>query len=166
MPEPWQQQPSLAPQLAVATRIQDLVATRLGRGFVPLGLLFGAGVVQLFMAGLTSAEALTLTLGAAAAASAMLAYGQRIVRQTFRRPHRVWMSVAVWGSLVPPAFAVYVLGWRGLRLLAAGSLPGFGAGLAFAALGTWCMRSWMKVVEIDRLARIMSVGLDEDSSTA
>jgi hypothetical protein len=34
-------------------------------------------------------------------------------------------------------------------------------GLAFAGLGGWVLRGWMRVVEVERLARIMTLDLNE-----
>lgn len=144
----------------VATAVQNLVAARLGRGFIPLAILFVVGVGEQVLAeGFGSP---VLAVGALAAAGTMLAYGLRISQHAFDRPHRAWMSWAMAGSLVPFLFALYVLGWRGLRQLAqGGGLAGFGVGIAFAWLGTWAMRSWMKVVEVERLAKVMTTGLEE-----
>jgi hypothetical protein len=142
----------------VATAVQGLVAARLARGFGPLALLFVVGLVEYFA--VSGPGTLALPLGAVGAASAMLAYGLRISQKAFARPHRAWMSAAMLGSLVPPLFALYVLGWRGLRQLAAGGGPsGMGVGIAFAVMGTWAMRSWMKVVEVERLAQVMTLDM-------
>jgi len=164
MPEPWQQQEwPAAPQQVVGEAIRDLVAARLGRGFIPLALLFVTGLAQSFTLGLASPDALTLSLGAVAAGCAMLAYGLRVVQRALDRPHRQWMSLAMLGSLVPPAFALYVFGWRGLRLLAGGGgLSGVGLALLFAGMGVWVMRTWMRVVEVERLARAMTLDADEE----
>lgn len=150
------------PRQVVATAVQNLVAARLGRGFLPLALIFVIGVVEFFTA--SSQVSLALPLGAIGAASAMLAYGLRISQRAFARPHRTWMSLAMLGSVVPPLFALYVLGWRGLRQLAAGGgASGLGIGIAFAVLGTWAMRSWMKVVEVERLAQVMTMDIEGEA---
>ena len=147
------------PRDVVATAVQSLVATRLGRGFVPLALVFVAGVVLGFMD--SGGGAVILSVGSVASAGAMLAYGLRISERTFARPHRAWMSLAMWGSLIPPLFAVYVLGWQGLRALASSGGPAdVGVGIGFAVLGTWAMRSWMKLVEVERLARTMTMDME------
>ena len=143
----------------VATAVQDLVAKRLGRGFVPLGVLFVVGVAQRLVA--SGGGALWLSLGALATGAAMLAYGLRISQRAFGHPHRLWMSLAMLGSLVPLAFGLYVLGWLGLRRMATGEGPGaIGIGIAFAGMGTWVMRAWMKVVEVERLAQVMTMDLE------
>lgn len=143
----------------VATAVQDLVAKRLGRGFLPLGVLFVVGVVQRLVA--SGDGALWLSGGALATAGAMLAYGLRISQRAFGHPHRGWMSLAMLGSLVPLVFGLYVLGWLGLRRMATGEgLAAIGVGIAFAAMGSWVMRSWMKVVEVERLARVMTMDLE------
>jgi hypothetical protein len=151
--------PTQTPRQAVAAAVQNLVAVRLGRGFVPLAVLFVAGVAEQFL--LEGFRTPVLSLGALAAAAAMLAYGLRISQRTFARPHRAWMSWAMFGSLVPPLFSLYVLGWRGLRQIAqSDGLASFGVGIAFAVMGTWAMRTWMKVVEVERLAQVMTMDLD------
>jgi len=139
----------------VATAVQDLVAKRLGRGFVP----FVVGVVQRLV---TSGDgALWLSAGALATTVAMLGYGLRISQRAFGRPHRAWMSLAMLGSLVPLVFGLYVLGWLGLRRMATGEgLTAIGFGIAFAAMGSWVMRAWMKVVEVERLAQVMTMDLE------
>jgi hypothetical protein len=143
----------------VATAVQDLVAKRLGRGFVPLGVLFIVGVAQRLAA--SGGGALWLSAGALATAGAMLAYGLRISQRAFGKPHTAWMSLAMLGSLVPLVFGLYVLGWLGLRRMATGEgLTAIGVGIAFAAMGSWVMRSWMKVVEVERLAQVMTMDLE------
>ncbi len=147
-----------SPRQVVATAVQDLVATRLGRGLLPLAVLFAVGVAEQLTVGLGIPA---LSVGALAAGGTMLTYGLRISQRAFDRPRRAWMSWAMLGSLVPPLFALYVLGWRGLRQLAMGDgLGGLGTGIAFAVLGTWAMRSWMKVVEVERLAQVMTMDMD------
>lgn len=150
---------SQSPRQVVASAVQDLVAKRLGRGFVPLGVLFALGIVEQLLVEDFAWPA--LSIGALAAGFAMLAYGLRISQRAFARPRAAWMSWAMLGSLVPPTFAVYVVGWRGLRELATGEgLAAVGAGLGFAVLGTWAMRSWMRVVEVERLAQVMTTDME------
>jgi hypothetical protein len=134
------------------------VAARLGRGFLPLAVLFVVGFVE--QLGGDGLGVPGLSVGALGAAGAMLAYGLRISQRTFARPKRAWMSWATVGSLVPPLFALYVLAWRGLRQLATGGLNGLAVGIAFAVLGTWAMRTWMKVVEVERLAQVMTMDME------
>jgi hypothetical protein len=143
----------------VATAVQDLVAARLGRGFVPLAILFVTGIAEKIVAPGFSVPA--LSLGAVAAAGTMLAYGLRISQRAFARAERAWMAWAMVGSLVPPIFGLYVLAWRGLRQIASGSGPaGVAAGIAFAGIGVWAIRSWMKVVEVERLAQVMTADME------
>lgn len=157
----------VAPRQAVASAIQNLVAARLGRGFVPAALLFLVGLVELAAplrgdvpAGPTSTHALALAGGAVVSAAAMLAHGLRVVQEAFGRPARFWMRLARWGSGAPLLYGLYVLGWRGLRQLAlGGGLAGLGLGIGFAVLGSWILRSWMRVVEVEQLARVMTLGL-------
>ena len=150
------------PRTAVNAAIQNLMANRLGRGFLPLGLLFTWGAVGMFFGG-----GVALPAGAVASAAAMLAYGLRIVQRAFGSPDRPWMLLASVGSIVPPLFSVYVLGWLGLR----GFTLGFAATTILSAtlstvLGVWALRSWMKVVEIESLARIMTMNLDGEGGPA
>jgi hypothetical protein len=77
------------------------------------------------------------------------------------------MVLARWGSGLPLLYGLYVIGWLGLRQLAAGDgLRGFGLGIVFAVLGAWVLRSWMRVVEVERLARLMTFGLEERGDEA
>lgn len=147
----------------VGRAIQDIAAARLGRGFLPLAVLLVVGVVELATAGFGRVDALVLVVGAPVSAGAMLAYGLRSVQRAFGREARPWMAFAVAGSVLPPTFGLYVLGWRGLRMLAAWEGPGsvLLAGL-FSVVGFWILRSWMKLVEVDGLARVMSLGLGEE----
>ena len=159
MTEPWQQKdPPVAPEQAVGRAIQDLMATRLGRGFVPLALLAVVGLLELAWLDFTGGGGLALVLGAVAAGSAMLAFGLRISQLAFGRTQRPWMSAAMLFSLIPPGFALYVLVWRGLRFFLVGSgFSGFAAACFFTLAGGWVMRSWMSVVE---MGRMMASGQD------
>jgi len=163
MPEPWQQQErSVTPQQVVGVAVQKLAAARLGRGFVPLAILLPAGVAQMLRDGYATPSAMILVVGAPLVALAMLAYALRIVQRAFGRPARAWMSLAMVGSLLPPTFAVYVFAWPGLRMLfGGGGLSGFASAVLFTVLGAWVLRSWMKVVQVERLARVMSMNLDD-----
>lgn len=97
----------------------------------------------------------------------MLAYGLRIVQRAFGRPDRPWMVMASVCSVIPPVFSVYVLGWLGLRGFTMGfALSTFASATLSTALGVWSLRSWMKVVEIERLARIMTMNLDGEGGPA
>lgn len=148
----------------VADAIQNLTAARLGRGFVPLAILFGAGGVGLLRS--TGAGVWT-AVGAIVASAAMLAYGLRTVQRALGRAHRPWMSLAMLASVVPPAYALYVLAWRGLRGFALGTgVEEIVSAILFVILGVWVLRAWMGVVEIERLAQVMSVNLDGDGESA
>ena len=154
--------PAPGPRQAVASAIQDLVAVRLGRGFAPLALLLLAGLLELGIGGLADRGGLLLSAGSLVAGGTMLAHGLGVVQEAFGRRRRPWMVAAKWGSFVPLLFGLYVLGWRGLRQLAAlEGLASAGLGILFAVIGTWLLRSWTRVVEVERLARFMLVGLDE-----
>lgn len=137
----------------VAHAIQRLAAARLGRAFVPLGVLVGMGVAQ----ALTGRGGLLLAAGAPLAALAMLGYGLRVVQGAFGRPRRPWMALAALASVVPPAYALWVLGWLGLRGLAsAGGIFSGGWAAAHLLVGIWLLRGWMRLLELSRLAEAMS----------
>jgi hypothetical protein len=156
----------MAPRQAVAAAIQDLVAARLARGFVPAALLFSLGLVELGVPALVGASpegsgALLLAFGALASAGVMLAHGLRVVQEAFGRPQRAWMTLARWIGALPLAYGLYVLAWRGLRQLAmGGGRAGLGLGIVFAVLGTWVLRSGLRVVEVEGLARLMTFDLE------
>ncbi len=134
------------------------MAARLARGFVPVGILFLVGVVQ-FVRG----TEVWVPVGAILAGGAMLGYGLRIVQKAFARPKRLWMTLAVAGGIIPPLFSVYLIGWKGLRGLAqGGGFPGIALAILLGGLGVWVLRCWMKVVEVERLARVMAVNTDEE----
>ena len=162
MNEPWQRQdPPDTPEQVVGRAIQELTAARLGRGFLPLALLMMAGIAQLFRDG-DLLGALLLALGGPVAGAVMLAYGMRVTQLAFGREERLWMSAAMLGSVVPPLFALYVLAWRGLRVFLTGSgFGGIAEALFFTLCGVWAMRSWMKVVEVERLSEVMARGSHE-----
>ena len=106
-------------------------------------------------------------VGALATAGAMLAYGLRIVQTAFGRERKPWMIAAMLGSVVPPLFALYLLGWRGLRgLVGGGGVGGTVLAILFIAAGGWVLRGWMRVVEVERLARVMALTMDEEGGPA
>ena len=149
----------------VGAAIQNLIAVRLGRGFLPVAAVGCVGVAEVLFGTPPRAHGWALGLGALATAAAMLGYGLRIVQRAFGRPARWWMGAALVGSLVPPVFGVYVLGWQGLRRLAEG---GSAAAMVLAILltgaGVWLLRSWMRIVEVERLAGVMVVDMHEGGS--
>ncbi len=158
---------STAPQQLIGKAIQDLVAARLGRGFLPLVILGLGGVAQLVTGPIAGLDGLRLVIGAAAAGGTMLAYGLRIVQKAFGRVDKLWMSGALLGSLVPPLFALYVFGWLGLRgLVRGGGGSGIILAILFIAMGVWVLRSWMSVVEMERLAREMALNMDQEGGPA
>ena len=163
MPTPWSEEGRpLAPRQAVAGAIQDLAAARLGRGFLPMGVLLLVGLVELGTRGPGDGSALLLASGALASAGAMLAHGLRVVQESFGRPPRLWMTLARWVTMLPLLFGLYVLGWRGLRQLAVGEgLASLALGIVFAVMGSWVLRAWMRVVEVEQLARLMTFGLED-----
>jgi len=156
------------PAHVVGPAVQNLAAARLARGFVPLAVLFLSGVALTVTSSGVAPRGLALTLGAPAAGAATLAYGLRAVQRAFGRPPRPWMSVAALAGVVPPAFAVWVMGWLGLRGLTAWGHPGpMVMGLAWTWLGAWVLTSWLRVHELDRLATAMGPmsGADAEGAT-
>jgi len=146
---------------AVAVALHELMAARLGRGFVPLALLFAWGAADVLRG-----EAAWVALGAVLTAGAMLAYGLRIVQRALGR-QRVWMAAASVGSLIPAAYALYLLGWLGLRaLVPPGDTGAVVSAILYVGAGVWVFRCWMNVVEIERLAQIMAPGQDEKGGAA
>ena len=136
--------------------IQDLMAGRLGRGFVPLGVLSVVGLLELLSIDFIAGDGLVLVLGAIAAGVAMLSYGLRVSQLAFGRGKRPWMSAAMLFSLIPPGFAVYVLAWRGLRLFVVGTgVSGLATAGFFTVAGAWTMYSWTNVAELERLSLAM-----------
>ena len=136
--------------------IQDLMAGRLGRGFVPLGVLSVVGLRELLSIDFIAGDGLVLVLGAIAAGVAMLSCGLRVSQLAFGRVKRPWMSAAMLFSLIPPGFAVYVLAWRGLRLFVVGTgVSGLATAGFFTVAGAWTMYSWTKVAELERLSLAM-----------
>lgn len=45
-------------------------------------------------------------------------------------------------------------------------LAGPGPGIVLAFMGTWLLRSRMRVVEVEQLARLMTFGLEEEGEGA
>ncbi|NJD17948.1 MAG: hypothetical protein FIA95_01500 [Gemmatimonadetes bacterium] len=156
MPHPTPAPPAGEAAQTVGRAIQKLAAARLGRGFVPLALLFLVGIAQM----LRGSGGLVLALGAPISAGAMLAYALRVVERAFGRPSRPWMPLAGAAGVVPPAFGLWVLGWLGLRALAGGGgVIATVSAVVLTALGAWVLRAWLKILELHTLAEAMSVGL-------
>lgn len=146
------------PRAVVAGGIQNLLATRLGRGFIPLAGLFVAGVVRVMA---SAPGGWLVALGALASGGALLAFGLAVVQDVLARPRRTWRYVARAGAVVPAIFGAYVLGWRGLRGLAgSGGALDFGTAILYVVLGVWVLRAWLRVVEIRRLARVMTENIE------
>ncbi len=146
------------PTRAIRDAIQNSMAARLGRGFVPLGFLFIWGVVGMIR-GRPGAD--VLAFGAVATSVIMLGYGLRIVRRAFGHDSKLWMKGVALLSVVPPLYSLYLLVWMGLRTLSASAgVGGFVAATLNVTLGVWVLRSWMNVVEVERLAQVMVVNPD------
>jgi hypothetical protein len=151
---------SPSPQQVVGTAIQDLMAARLARAFVPLVGLLLIGVVGVIRP--VVSDSTVLVMGSIAASAAMLAYGLRVVQRALGRDHRRWMGAALLGSVVPPAFALYVLAWHGLRELFGGGVLSSARAILLCVLGVWTLRSWMKIVEVEQLARVMAMNVEDE----
>lgn len=157
MHEPSRSESPVAPAQAVGTAIQDLTASRLGKGFIPLAILALTAIVASVRGAGDLGAAMLLGMGALAAGGAMLAYGLRISQIAFGREPRLWMNVAMLASVIPPFYALYVLAWRGLRgFVVASGIPGLASAFFFTLVGAWTMRGWMRVVEVERLAKVMA----------
>jgi hypothetical protein len=152
-------EPPPAPNQVVGPAIQRLAAARLGRGFLPLGVLLLVGLGEMISGRVPGSGPLLLAVGAPASAGAMLAYGLGVVQRAFGRERRPWWPLATAGGLVPLAFGVYVLGWRGLRLVAGwNGIPEVLTGVFFTLLGFWILRSWQRLSELETLATVMTLG--------
>lgn len=146
----------------VASAIQDLVVTRLGRGFLPLAGLFAAGLVASFA---SAGHGWWTAVGALAAAGVMLLYGLSIVEGARGRPRRSWMIATGVVAFVPPLYGVYVLGWLGLRSFTTlDGVPSLVRATLYVILGVWVLRAWLRVVEVRRLARVMASNTDGEGS--
>jgi len=144
----------------VGRAIQDLAAVRLGRGFIPLALIFLLGLGRM----LARSGGFLLAAGAPLSAGAMLAFGLQVVQRAFGRRPRPWMVVAAAAGLVPPVFGVYVLGWEGLRGVAqASGFASAASGVLLSVLGAWVLRVWIQLLELRRLADTMTLGALHDA---
>lgn len=149
-------EPSREPHQIVGEAIQNLAAKRLGRGFLPLGALLLLGLGTLVTTG--GRAAFALAVGAPVSAGAMLAFAQRVVRRAFGHPWERWMAWAAVAGLTPLGYGLWVMAWLGLRGLArAGGITDVLMAVVCAGLGVWTLRSWMRIVELQRLAEVMSV---------
>jgi hypothetical protein len=150
--------PDPTPEQADATRavveaIQSLVAARLGRAFLPAALLFAWGAARV----VRGAEP-WVAVGAVLTSAAMLAHGQRTVQRLLHRERR-WMSAAALASAIPPLYGLWIVGWLGLRAAATESgLVAVTSAIAYVGLGVWLLRCWLKLLEVERLARVMVQG--------
>jgi hypothetical protein len=153
------QDPPVAPEQAIGRAIQTLMAARLGRGFVPLVLLATVGLLEQVWPDFTGGGGFVLVLGMLAAGASKLSFGLRVSQLAFARAHGPWMSAAMFFSLIPPGFALYVLAWRGLRFFVVGSgVPGLLTSIFFTVMGVWAMHAWMRVAELERLSLTMRSG--------
>jgi hypothetical protein len=149
----------------IAGGIETLVARRLGRAFVPLGLLFTVGALELAFAQSPILGLLTAG-GAVLTAMEMLGYGLRITRRTLGEPTDLWMDLVLIASVLPLLFATWVVAWRGLRGMArSGFAPGLALPVVMTLVGAWVLGSWMKLVEVERLAQVMVVHTSDDRET-
>lgn len=152
-----------AARAQVGQAIQKLAAARLGRAFLPLAVLLLLGVAQIaFRRG-----GLLLAGGAALSAAAMLAYGLQVVNRAFGRGNWAWMAAATAAGLMPASYALWVLGWLGLRgvATAGGLVTGAWAALHLL-LGIWLVWRWLQILELSRLAVTMTLALPGDEADA
>lgn len=150
-----------AARAQVGRAIQKLAAARLGRAFIPLAILLVLGVAQIaFRRG-----GILLAGGAALSAVSMLAFGLQVVNRAFGRGSRVWMAAATAAGLVPAAYALWVLGWLGLRgvATAGGLFNGVWAALHLL-LGILLVWRWLQILELSRLAATMALSLPGDEA--
>jgi hypothetical protein len=148
--------PVREPGQVVGPAIQNLAAARLGRAFFPLALLLLLGLARVATEGGT--VPFLLALGAPLSGGVMLAFGQRVVRRAFGHPWRRWMKWAGVAGVLPPVYAIWVMAWLGLKGLAGGwSVTGTAMAVASALLGLWALRSWLRIVELQRLAEAMAM---------
>jgi hypothetical protein len=153
-----------SPEQVVGTAIQDLMVARLARAFVPLVALLVVGVAGIIRP--VSSDSTLLVLGSIATSATMLAYSLRVVQRALGRTHRRWMGAALIGSVVPPVFALYVFAWQGLHELLGGGVLLSARAILLAVLGVWTLRSWMKIVEVEQLARVMTMNVDDEGGPA
>lgn len=152
-----------AARTQVGQAIQKLAAARLGRAFIPLAVLLLLGVAQIAL----RRGGILLAGGAALSAAAMLAFGLQVVNRAFGRGSWLWMTAATAAGLVPAAYALWVLGWLGLRgvATAGGLVTGAWAALHLL-LGLWLVGRWLQILELSRLAAAMALALPGDEAEA
>ena len=151
------------PTAGVRDAVQNLMAARLGRAFLPLGVV-GAVHFGRILVGVPGA--LWVALGAVFATLTTLAYGLRVVQRALERPQRLWMTVAGATNLIGPAFGLYLLSWEGLGRIAPATEPlTVVVAILHVGLGVWVLRTWWQVMEIERLARIMLMNPYQDGGS-
>ena len=154
----------------VGSGVQTLAARRLGRGFVPLAVLFALGLVGVMRQGGGGSDHRLVAVGAVATAGAMLFQGLAAVRRALGRAGRAEALLTPLCVLIAYAFAFYVLAFEGLRPLARplGDAPAvtlLGAGLYSLLSGRLLWVLW-RLSEVQSLARIMVSPAPEESAEA
>lgn len=156
------------PRGVVAGAVQTLAARRLGRAFVPLGLLAAAGVAGGLAGVWTSPVAGLLTVGAAAAAGALLVTGQRAVRRAFARAESGSWRWAPLARVVPWGWAVWVVAVPGvgaaLDARARGAVGSLALCAATALLAVRVLVDAHRVGELERLAATMVVPAPDEEA--
>ncbi len=148
---------------AVGAAIQDLAAARVGRALLPVaGLLLLATLRWAFGGGQPGLR--VALAGAPPAVAAMLAYAVRLTRRGFGAADEWWMPLAAVAGFVPTLYGFFCLGWMGVRPLMQRD-AGWATPVAFIVLGWWCVRAWMKVVELERLSRVMRTAVPGEGGT-
>ena len=152
---------------AVAKVVQKMAAARLARGFLPLGVIFLFGTVQMALRGPLESDYALLALGSLGAAVAALVYGNGAVRRALGTDGPGLTRAVTLLGLFPYAFALYLLGFRGLRLLSGGSgradgPVGFVVAVVFVILAARILWDLSRLTRLHRLARTMTVPAPEE----
>lgn len=147
------------PRAAVARAIENLVARRLGRLFVPLAALLVFGAVWAFLAPPAERTVpLVVAVAAPLAAASALAQGLRTVRRALGAPPRSWTGPLAAGGVPVWLYGLVVLGLglRGLRDLA-GPEPlsrGLPAAVLVLLAGV-ALRAWWRLGEVREMVALL-----------
>ena len=140
------------------------MVARFARAFVPLTALPLVGIAGIIRP--VPSDSTLLVIGSIATSVAMLAYSVRAVQRVLGRAHRKWMGAALIGAGVPSVFALYVLAWQGLKELFGGDVLSSARATLLAVLGVWTLGIWMEIVEVEQLARVMRMNVDDEGGPA
>ena len=154
------------PGEVVAASIRSIAAGRLGRAFLPVGLLVACAGGGFALGSLSGRVVLGMVLGAPLVVGAFLAMGQGAVRHAAGWPSTgLWaVSGAAW--LVPWAWGVWVLVVAavlpGRVALGGAAWPQLGVALACGVLAARVLRDSVRIGELRRLADAMRVPAPEE----